>query len=1586
MGPAQHHPSRSPATSSGHSKESLWTSNAGNSPSSIEDQPELFHVESPKQHEQQLPGRWSDSTTQPLAPSTNSHGSRNEITLNGDSNNHNPGAHVYTYTRRPPLSAGGESILQNGTADKNVPHLTLVSIPTQTPPGSRPGSASAKSSTPASTSAKTAPPVSLPDTISVDKVVQSAPLQPLSRTPPARESPTPVPVAVPARTRPSPPTQTTTASPQPEPESDTLPTPAASLSTPTAAVTTAVEETAARLVLKDPVSKPLSKASDWNVPKLESALQGYLQSLQVDHGIGVEFSIDMAPPRIRKDISLFDDFADMPAGHADNADSPGESVTVRWKLHRENQRRPEGRVSHVKAISLKSPGQRVPRYRFHHVEIAKNILSPNTPLKFIPHIRDLEDGSEDKYKYDQWIEELESMERKSGFDSSIRSDKWATTRHQEFIKLLSGYLDRWITNLRIENCNKTTLIRYMANESRSGQATITPQQKNSLLMSCGGDAATPQAMLIASMFTDAFNRVFKSKNIKLHDVLKQDETVENVLEPKKTTKTKDQDKNDSIEQVQQYLGTYTSLKCMICNTHSCEHGEFDSENVRRCFSIDDLGSKLWKHVERRRNRQVREQQVRSKAAFNGAAPANGSSAGNPAPAGASAAGSWKPCDNQCYQSYDIGDSAFVTREWTEDETNLLRSFHLTFANSSGRVPCTVCNMINRNCWEVYRHMKELRLPVSLRPPTPPAVVDTPSVKPVSWYDRVRRVLNGDWSDHTITHFHALREQREPCNHDGPCTAARDCPCVKAKILCERFCRCTAECCAYKFTGCACHGSGKTCYARQKEGKPCICVQLNRECDPILCGGCGARQRADPEHRDNDELHATGCQNVSLQRGKSKSVVLGQSQLEGCGYGLFTAEDIGADEFIIEYIGELITHDEGVRREARRGDVFNQESNASYLFTLLEQDGIWVDAAIYGNLSRYINHASEQDKRGCNITPKIMYVNGEFRIRFSAMRDIKAGEELFFNYGENFPNLTKKLLEEKASASDDEEMSTAGHGNNTGGARGGKARANGNRAGGGGGGSNKNSGQGNNRRKVQTTRAPTKSVSSTVPNNRAGANSGNIRRRVREKGARKEAPPATAPVVAGASSAEDDDDDNGGGVDGRGEAEDVASQMDVDDPPPAAAATKRAGTKRKRRAVYNDEDGDDENEGTGQDDEDAHMGRVHGYDVDNDNDDNTDAVVPGPRRRRRRYQPSQSNYQQTTSDNENDDGDEGAYSLLRTSQGPRSTRRRSGPGHTTSGPTPAEIAAATGGVVNIFADGLDLPRRRRRKRNTADAADGNPGHAGGAMEDNEPSITAVRSNTGGNGSSNGNGNDASRPPFVREAFSIELPTASHMHRSAATSSNSYTDNDDVEQQPRRKRLRIRLADSSLLAAADSDDSSLAGGSAGPAARPNTSQPLLRLRRARPQRIPDSADDEASEFDIRNASAVVALGTTDDDQGSVLSAGPSYGGRPGTQLGTAAATPTGSSLASAVVNAHPSTGRRRRVISDSEDDADESMPTGVPTGGPATSRPRTPVRDSHSASTSIRGGGDDDGGSEVSSSIDRSQRKRQKPARYRGEAHK
>src|SRR6266566_3684409 len=94
--------------------------------------------------------------------------------------------------------------------------------------------------------------------------------------------------------------------------------------------------------------------------------------------------------------------------------------------------------------------ERVPKYRFHHVEISKNILSPNTPLKFIPHLKDLQDDSGDTEKFNQWIEELESMDQKSGFDTTRRSEKADKTRTWECARTLSLYLDRWIRWLGID--------------------------------------------------------------------------------------------------------------------------------------------------------------------------------------------------------------------------------------------------------------------------------------------------------------------------------------------------------------------------------------------------------------------------------------------------------------------------------------------------------------------------------------------------------------------------------------------------------------------------------------------------------------------------------------------------------------------------------------------------------------------------------------------------------------------------------------------------------------------------------------------------------------------------------------------------------------------------------------------------------------------------------------------------------------------------------------------------------------------------------------------------------------------------------
>ncbi|KAK4229057.1 hypothetical protein QBC38DRAFT_360492 [Podospora fimiseda] len=743
------------------------------------------------------------------------------------------------------------------------------------------------------------------------------------------------------------------------------------------------------------------KKSDWSVNKIAKALRSMVDQVRQDHAHLVEFTLEGAESRAPepRDLSSFDDFAEMKVITYEPGKRPpltGKvTMFMKFKQHagEHSKSKPTGKRVEVPITAIKSDKESVPRYRFHHVEIGKNILAPNSMLNFVPHLRDVDPNSADEKKYAAWLAELERLDSLSGFNPLSRSQKLIRRAQNEYAASLSMYLEEWLSSLSLDGCTKSSLIRYMASEPD----TVTPQQKTDLLDTYSdNEGSSPRSMDVARIFTEAFDLVFddpkKQRRITLSEVLKLDEDVEPILDIKraKDTSTGQGEQNKELMQkTVEALGSYSTLGCLICFSHDCEHGEMDWENQKRCFSLEEVGGVV-PTLKAKWTAEIKSQEIKNQP--------NGFMQKPPI---------LQSCRNQCYRTYDRTKKVQIVEPWENDEVAGLEHIFATVGHNQTLAPqCLASASLGRPCWEVNLMLEQLGLTLP-----PMDVREPPKPKNVNWYDRRKKQLMGDWQDYTVTHEHASREILPPCNHEGPCTAANKCPCINRgsnAVLCERFCQCTAEECAFKFTGCACHSLGKTCMQRQKEGRACICIQLNRECDPVLCRGCGAKERADPRNAWNTKLHSTGCQNVPLQRGAAKAVVIGQSRLEGCGYGLFTAEDVSADEFIIEYTGELISHDEGVRRENRRGDVFDEENKISYLFTLLEQEGIWVDAAIYGNLSRYINHSQEYP----NITPKIVLVNNEFRIKFSALRDIKAGTELFFNYGDNFPNLTKKLVEQR----------------------------------------------------------------------------------------------------------------------------------------------------------------------------------------------------------------------------------------------------------------------------------------------------------------------------------------------------------------------------------------------------------------------------------------------------------------------------------------------------------------------------------------------------------------------------------------------
>lgn len=99
-----------------------------------------------------------------------------------------------------------------------------------------------------------------------------------------------------------------------------------------------------------------------------------------------------------------------------------------------------------------------------------------------------------------------------------------------------------------------------------------------------------------------------------------------------------------------------------------------------------------------------------------------------------------------------------------------------------------------------------------------------------------------------------------CSHEGPCSSA-DCECFRKRNNCGRECRCPPSCKWYmhkrdrkssldsffthfsgrrRHKGCRCYepasGKDRVCGTDR-----CPCFKAGRECDPDLCGSCGARE-------------------------------------------------------------------------------------------------------------------------------------------------------------------------------------------------------------------------------------------------------------------------------------------------------------------------------------------------------------------------------------------------------------------------------------------------------------------------------------------------------------------------------------------------------------------------------------------------------------------------------------------------------------------------------------------------------------------------------------------------------------------------
>ena len=188
-----------------------------------------------------------------------------------------------------------------------------------------------------------------------------------------------------------------------------------------------------------------------------------------------------------------------------------------------------------------------------------------------------------------------------------------------------------------------------------------------------------------------------------------------------------------------------------------------------------------------------------------------------------------------------------------------------------------------------------------------------------------------------------------------------------------------------FRGCNCKNR---CVTRS-----CSCFAAKRECDPDLCRSCGAC--TDPPNRP---AFKQSCRNDNISMRRHCHLLLSQSGIEDAGWGIYNKNFLKKNQFIHEYVGELISQEEAERR-----GVLYDKLNRSYLFNLTSDSVL--DASRKGNKIKFANHCSKKP----NCYAKILIVNGDRRVGLFAKEDIEPQTELFFDYAYDL-SMNNELIE------------------------------------------------------------------------------------------------------------------------------------------------------------------------------------------------------------------------------------------------------------------------------------------------------------------------------------------------------------------------------------------------------------------------------------------------------------------------------------------------------------------------------------------------------------------------------------------------
>ncbi|KAE8225332.1 hypothetical protein CF319_g1916 [Tilletia indica] len=175
---------------------------------------------------------------------------------------------------------------------------------------------------------------------------------------------------------------------------------------------------------------------------------------------------------------------------------------------------------------------------------------------------------------------------------------------------------------------------------------------------------------------------------------------------------------------------------------------------------------------------------------------------------------------------------------------------------------------------------------------------------------------------------------------------------------------------------------------KEEGIVCECTyRYGTDHPTVACGhDSGCINRLTQVECLEEECQTRGyCQNQRFQKSEYADIEIVLTPNKG--YGVRTPVDIERDTFIYEYIGEVINHQFFLKRMQQ----YKDEGIRHFYFMMLQREE-YLDATKKGGKARFLNHSCNP-----NCYVEKWQVGKHMRMGIFARREIRAGEELTFNY-------------------------------------------------------------------------------------------------------------------------------------------------------------------------------------------------------------------------------------------------------------------------------------------------------------------------------------------------------------------------------------------------------------------------------------------------------------------------------------------------------------------------------------------------------------------------------------------------------------